>query len=294
MKRIIFVLITIALIVTMFSTTAFISTGSEINPIVTFTSLDDFLNAYLIAIEGGDISDYVEKGILVQNMDFTIFETFDLPVRIPEGFIIRELTTCEEFISFWYLPKNVNIAKDTFWEATINNPSINIFVFLTNSENRMNAALWARNQTVDDLIDGKYIYFYTSNTSMTFNWLSDGRFFGLQINLHQQHTEEFKILFGDGDVLDLVRFAETRTVDLTDEEEVRNLIRFGERFQRGDISASGRITTSDALEILRFVAGSPNVIEGDERAMAAADVNGDGKIHTADALRILRIVAGLV
>jgi Ca2+-binding EF-hand superfamily protein len=90
-----------------------------------------------------------------------------------------------------------------------------------------------------------------------------------------------------------VRFAETRTVDLTDEEEVKNLIRFGERFQRGDISGSGRLTTSDALEILRYIAGLENVIEGDERAEAAADVNGDGKIDTADAMRILRVVAGL-
>jgi hypothetical protein len=82
-------------------------------------------------------------------------------------------------------------------------------------------------------------------------------------------------------------------VDLTDEEEIRNLIRFGERFLRGDISGSGSVTTADALEILRYIAGLENVIEGDERAEAAADVNGDGKIDTADAVAVLRVVAGL-
>jgi hypothetical protein len=65
-----------------------------------------------------------------------------------------------------------------------------------------------------------------------------------------------------------------------------------DRNQRGDIFGEGFVTTANAIEILRFVAGLPNDIRS-QSAMAAADVNGDGKIDTADALEILRIVAGL-
>jgi hypothetical protein len=66
-----------------------------------------------------------------------------------------------------------------------------------------------------------------------------------------------------------------------------------DRNQPGDIFGEGFVTTANALEILRFVAGLEHDIRS-QSAMAAADVNGDGKIDTADALEILRIVAGLV
>jgi hypothetical protein len=44
---------------------------------------------------------------------------------------------------------------------------------------------------------------------------------------------------------------------------------------------------------LRYIAGLENVIEGDERAEAAADFNGDGVVDTADAVAVLRVVAGI-
>jgi hypothetical protein len=66
-----------------------------------------------------------------------------------------------------------------------------------------------------------------------------------------------------------------------------------DRNQPGDIFGEGRVTTENAIEILRFVAGLENDIRS-QSVMAAADVNGDGKIDTADALEILKIVAGLL
>jgi hypothetical protein len=65
-----------------------------------------------------------------------------------------------------------------------------------------------------------------------------------------------------------------------------------ERHIKGDVDGDGRVTTADALEILKYVAGLRSLIVGDA-ARAAADVNGDGKIDTADAMAVLRIVAGL-
>jgi hypothetical protein len=64
-------------------------------------------------------------------------------------------------------------------------------------------------------------------------------------------------------------------------------------YQVGDTYGEGFVTTANALEILRFVVGLPNDIEGRPQAMAAADVNGDGVIDAADALEILRFVVGL-
>jgi hypothetical protein len=292
MKKMLSILTTLVLVVSLFSSTTIISAqASRVFPFIEFSSLENFLNAYLAVKDGRDIDEFLEVSGGGES-SVTELETLHLPINISEDFIIRWVSINESII-FQYLPKNVDFTIDTFWDARINNPSFSLIIWL-NRENWMEGALQRRGLTADDLIDGKYLAEHdTWNSYMSFIWQSDTMLLVLQIGLHQQHTEEFKELFGDGDVLDLVRFAETRAVDLTDEEEVRNLIRFGERFQRGDISASGRVTTSDAIEILRFIAGLENVIEGDERAEAAADVNGDGKIDTADALEVLRIVAGL-
>ncbi|MDR2558872.1 MAG: dockerin type I repeat-containing protein [Oscillospiraceae bacterium] len=287
MKKIIIILMTIILAFSVFTIN---SKGSEINPYLEFSTLEDFLNAYLIAKEGGCIEELIERGWWpwgenpAESVNFSEFKILYLPTGIPEGFIIDNILIGGWNINFEYIPESVEVTTN------ISNNSFNtgFTIYRDYSLDKHKAAFSSR---IINLNNGNYALWYSNYVS--FYWESDGQILSLGINLRQQDTEEFKELFGDGDVLDLVRFAETRTVDLTDEEEVRNLIKFGERFQRGDISASGRVTTSDALEILRFVAGSPNVIEGDERAMAAADVNGDGKIDTADALRILRIVAGL-
>ncbi|MDR2532019.1 MAG: dockerin type I repeat-containing protein [Oscillospiraceae bacterium] len=61
----------------------------------------------------------------------------------------------------------------------------------------------------------------------------------------------------------------------------------------GDVNNDGFVDSSDALEILKYEIGLPNVIEGNPRAMAAADVNGDGSIDSSDALEILKYEIGL-
>jgi len=299
MKKLFSNLIAMVLIIYLFSTIAIKSSGSEIFNFIEFSSMEDFLNAFLITKDGGDIEYLIQEGLWswgenpAESVNFAKLETLHLPIIISENFIARKITVDERFIFIEYLPKDVDFTRDTFWDTTRNNPSIYLVIWL-DEENWIEGVLQRRSKTIEDLIDGKYLAQHSIyNSTVTFNWQLGKMYLGLQINIKQQHTEEFKELFGDGDVLDLVRFAETRTVDLTDEEEVRNLIKFGERFQRGDISGSGRVTTSDALEILRFTAGLPNMIEGDERAEAAADVNGDGKIDTADAVMVLRRVAGL-
>ena len=63
--------------------------------------------------------------------------------------------------------------------------------------------------------------------------------------------------------------------------------------QNGDVNSNGKTDVEDALEILKYIAGLPNVITNNASRLVVADVNGDGKIDVQDALEILRHVAGL-
>lgn len=64
---------------------------------------------------------------------------------------------------------------------------------------------------------------------------------------------------------------------------------YAEPILLGDVNGDGIVSLLDALEILRYVVGAPNVIAGNPLALAAADVNGDGVINTADALETLKM-----
>jgi hypothetical protein len=287
MKKLISILITLTLIISLFSTTAIEAKGSEMVPFIEFASLEDFLNAYLIYKDGGCIEIFIDRGALIDEIDLTELEIFHLPLSIPEGFAVRRIRVTENSVSFHFLPENVEVTRI----AWLDNPHIELSMSWRFT---MEAVMRQRRQTIDDLIDGKYTFYHIANSFISFDWEYDGMLLGLAINLNQQHTEEFKALFGDGDPIDFVKFAETATVDLTDDEDIRVLLSGeGVRFRRGDVSGTGVVTTSDALEILKFSVGLPSVLDNNERARNAADVNGDGKIDAADALEVLRIVVGL-
>jgi len=283
MKKILSILLTFLLVFTLSPVES--AGDSVVDPYVIFSSLEDYLNAYLTAKEGGSIEEFLLGGYRIEKINLTDFETLHLPTKILENFVIRRIEVDEFGIIFWFLPEYVENLNVNFWSDY---PHFRLSIRESRSENQIENFL---QQSV--LIDGKYLYEGTLNFSAWFIWFSDDLRFYLYINLRQQDTEEFKTLIGSEHPRTFVRFAETRTVDLMDEDEVRNLIKYGERFLRGDVNGDVRVTTTDALEILRFIAGLQNVIVGDERALAAADVNGDGKIDTADAMEILRIVAGL-
>ncbi|MDR2559738.1 MAG: hypothetical protein LBC86_09410 [Oscillospiraceae bacterium] len=63
-------------------------------------------------------------------------------------------------------------------------------------------------------------------------------------------------------------------------------------YMKGDVNGDGEITTADALEILRYVAGLESAIDDNPRALVAASITSDTPT-TACALAILRHVAGL-
>jgi len=59
---------------------------------------------------------------------------------------------------------------------------------------------------------------------------------------------------------------------------------------RGDVNRDGKITASDATEILLHTTGAKLLTE---QQQALADVNNDGRVSAADAMEILLIAAGL-
>lgn len=62
-------------------------------------------------------------------------------------------------------------------------------------------------------------------------------------------------------------------------------------YDRGDVNGDARLTTNDAVLILRSVSGAVTL---DSTARKAADVDLDGKIGVLDSLRLQRYVAGLI
>ena len=277
MKKLLVLLITIIFV---FTSSVIKVEGSAVPYHFEFSSLDDFLNAYLTAKEGGCIREFIERGWWTpgedpaKSVEFTDFKTLYLPTDTPKGFVIDYIWIGEWSIYFKYIPKNDEIKSNT---------SIGFTIHREYSLDRHKVAFPNR---LIYLNDDKYSLLDTS--SVSFYWESDGILLSLGIDLRQQDTEEFKALFGDCDPLEFVKFAETRTVDLTDTAAVLDLINFGERFLRGDVNGDMRVDTADALMILRYSVGLIDEIDYD-----AADMNRDGVVNTADALRILRIAVGI-
>jgi uncharacterized repeat protein (TIGR02543 family) len=85
-----------------------------------------------------------------------------------------------------------------------------------------------------------------------------------------------------------VSYSDTCNVDLEDVEfaTVNGSITVQD-YIVGDANGDGKLTSVDALLILRYLAGWGNTLD-----KQAADVNGDGKITSVDALLILRYLAG--
>ena len=290
MKKLLSILVIIVLIITFFSAMTIKSIAEdEAIPFVQFSSFEDFLNAYLAIKEGGSVIDFMERGLLPDSINFTEFEILHLPAVISENFVIRRIYINEYGMTIWFLPKYIEGPTSAFWQRWNQYPYFQLDItYKSPFEISMEALLQSHNQTVHDLINGKYFVSSTPNLFISFIWFSDDLRLRLYVNLRQQDTEEFKTLIGSGNPREFVRFSETRTVDLTDTAAVLDLINFGERFLRGDVNGDMRVDTADALEILRYAVGLTDEIDYD-----AADMNRDGKVDTADALAVLRMAVGL-
>ncbi|MDR2559832.1 MAG: hypothetical protein LBC86_09900 [Oscillospiraceae bacterium] len=238
------------------------SQGEEAFESLEFSSLDDFLNAYIANKEGRDIVDFVEwqaeatldyesKSVAskntAENINLTSLEKLHLPIGIPEDFTIRRITVSEYGIVFRYLPKDIDVSSDTFWSAMMNNPSFELSILKHDYENVMEAILSQRNQTVNDLIDGK-VSFRQPNR---FNWEQDGLLFGLYVPLKfpDAEVQEHRTLnaLTNDEILEMVKFTETRTVNLLNTNEVMALIEDSSTISREDNEIATDEVTFDSL-----------------------------------------------
>jgi hypothetical protein len=62
---------------------------------------------------------------------------------------------------------------------------------------------------------------------------------------------------------------------------------------RGDVNGDGVVNISDAIEILRFLAGMSNIIDSNEQAFNAARILGRSYPEIGDVIEILRYLAGM-
>ncbi|MCL2108920.1 MAG: hypothetical protein FWH20_06210 [Oscillospiraceae bacterium] len=187
-------------------------------PYLDFTSLEDFLGAYLAAKEGRGVQGFVERdwsgqtsvdwGVnIAERLNLTELETLYLPASIPDGFAIRKIQVGENYIDITYLPKDVIVnSRSEFWSAVINNPSFEFTIY--RGLYNLDSYLQADNLTRDDLIDEKY-YFWRQDSIM---WEEAGVFVTMRVP-----TPSI-------DELETVKFLEIVPVNLTDTDEVLALI----------------------------------------------------------------------
>jgi hypothetical protein len=276
-KKVLSVLIAFTLV---FSLSAVESKGDEIAPYIVFSSLEDFLNAYLAAKEGGDIKRFLKSEYAYKLFDITGIKVLYFLTEITENYIIDEIVpnlrrgNVTTNASIKYLSEDADIAIETSEGKTVNITgfllSVSSFDNEEEMENAWNESLWSNRALNFGSIDEKYRISYRPPSSpiLYLHWKSDLNIFWLMFSFQQQETGEFATLSYE-DIVGLVRFTEIRVVEIT-------------------ALLSEMFTTSDALLILRAVSGLVELIEEQAERFAI-----DGEPATADALRILRLVAGL-
>jgi len=198
---------------------------------VSFSSVEDFLNAYLIASEGGDIAHLVsgwqapfedtELTSAVDNIKLTSLEALYLPVGIPDEFELRSIDVSEELILFSFLHPDDSVTEE-----------LNLFVFRWDELDEaflINAMFEQYGIGEADLIDGKY-YFRERSWGYAFDWVYNGTRFHLgiplgQLNVRDEASRENR----DGDMsyedqLEAVGYAEIATINLQDTRAVEIMI----------------------------------------------------------------------
>ena len=190
-----------------------------------FASLEEFLGSYIIAtdeyIDGAVIADLVKDWSpafsdsdfteVVKGTGFTSLETLYLPMGIPEGFELYRMTVNERFVSAWYLHEDDMVSEEAIREALDQGRYILFRVSGrdADAETLMEGVLRRNRAAAEDLIDDKYLFVALNRLV----WTTDGSIFRLR--MPESLVE---------DVLSLIRFAGIGTVDLSDTDEIMDLV----------------------------------------------------------------------
>ena len=215
--------------------------GDEVVDILEFPSLEAFLTAYLIVSgeSAGDISDLVSRYWsstsnntdlikVAEGADFESLETLFLPVGIPYDFEIGRIRVSELGVVFHFFQRDDMISEYAMQEAYWQQRYFNFFIerWDESESTLFNDMMQAQGVTEKDLIDGKYLF----RPPNSFSWVSEGGRFGLRLPLQQSSINHETIMTTEIDGLplnnpyEMVKFTETRAVNLLDTNEVMTLI----------------------------------------------------------------------
>ena len=208
---------------------------------INFSSVEDFLNAYVIASAGEDIAHLISEwyepytgatiASSVANVNFTSLEAFYLPIGIPEDFELWKIRIYEEFVSFILLHPDDMVSEDAIWDAIWSQRVFRFGFYRWDVEDSIliDAMLEQSFITEEDLVNGRY-QIREHEGIYVLNWVSDRTRFSLHVPRMQLNARGEVVMAAelDGVLLDdpyeLVSFAETVTLDLRDTRAVEAMI----------------------------------------------------------------------
>jgi len=229
-RKVLVILIMFSLV---FSLSAVESAGVEAAiSFVEFSSLEDFLKAYLTAKEGKEINEFIDFEVLVSSEDknivecirFIELETIYLLTEIPENFFVHFVQVNENYVWIIYLPKDFRASEGAKYARNmyLGNPYYSLT--FTREEN-----------------EKIYIESHNMEQNISFREARASEIKAVDLT----NTNEIMVLlYGELTTADalLILRAVAGLVEFTDEQ----IARFG---------IDGVPTTTDALRILQTVAG---------------------------------------
>ena len=194
---------------------------SEAFDYLMFSSLEEFLYSYRMVNAGNATGELAE---LAESVAFLALETLYVPVGIPEDFFLYRLTVNEGAVNFWFLHEEAK-GVDEFekWEVIARRGDFVFGITRWGIDYPMNGILEQFNATVEDLIDGKYLF----REPNSFIWASDREVMHLYTPLTRdfgrEATEDENIIGFSADITensDMVAFCEILVIDLLDDNMV--------------------------------------------------------------------------
>ena len=211
---------------------------------INFSSVEDFLNAYMTASRGGEIDSLASEWHVpftgeedltfsesAANVNFTSLEHFYLPVGIPDEFELFTITVNEGAVNFIFMRPEDMVSEDAVWDALWNERVVRFDFPRWDMDDAflLEAMLEQGNITEEDLVNGRY-EIREHEWAYVIAWVYDRTRFWLQIPRRQHNARGESVMATelDGVSLDdpyeLVSFAETTTINLQDTRAVEAMI----------------------------------------------------------------------
>ena len=208
---------------------------------ITFSSVEDFLNAYVTASAGGDIDHLasewghffgrtdVTSTYSAEDINFTSLENVHLPVDIPYGFELFTVTVSEGGVSFIFMRPEDVISEDAVLSALQNFRDVRFGFFRWDVDDSvLFDIMLEQNMSNDPLIDGKYLFRdLTWLGYYTVEWVSDRTRFWLQLPATPTNDRSATNELGGISLDDphaMISFTETTTLNLQDTRAVETMI----------------------------------------------------------------------